>query len=69
MDKNDLQTLLVLADRARGAGLISFSEMPAVLQAINAANEALKMPGESAKNIQDDGKDVQTKAGKRESNG
>ena len=39
MKQQDINTLLILADRARRAGLIEFQEMPAVLQAIEAAKQ------------------------------
>lgn len=66
MDKNNIQTFVALAERARGAGLISFQEMPAVLQAISAANEQLKATPEAAPNkSKADGEDIQTKAAKR----
>lgn len=42
MNQNHIQTLLVLAERARQAGLIQFDEMLPVLEAINAAKEAIK---------------------------
>lgn len=69
MDKNHIQTFLVLADRARNAGLISFQEMPAVLQAISAANEELKTPEAAPTESKTDGKEIQTKAGERKGNG
>lgn len=69
MDKAHIQTFLVLADRARNAGLISFQEMPAVLQAINAANEELKQPEAAPTESKQDGKEIQTKAGERKGNG
>ncbi len=69
MDKNHIQTFVVLAERARGAGLISFQEMPAVLQAISAANEELKQPEAAPTESKIDGKDIQTKAGERKGNG
>ena len=66
MDKNHIQTFVALAERARSAGLIQFNEMPAVLQAINAANEELKKTPEAAPNeSKADGEDIQTKAAKR----
>lgn len=49
MLKEHIQTFLVLAERARQAGLIQFEEMPAVLQAIQAAKEAQKQEPETEK--------------------
>lgn len=70
MDKNHIQTFVALAERARGAGLISFQEMPAVLQAISAANEELKATPEAAPTeSKADGKDIQAKTGERKGNG
>lgn len=65
MNKNHIQTFLVLADRARNAGLISFQEMPAVLQAINAANAELQTPEAAAPTESK----ADTKAGERKGNG
>lgn len=42
MTTNDINTFLILADRARLSGLIQFNEMPAVLQAIEAAKKAIE---------------------------
>ncbi len=69
MDKNHIQTFVVLTERARGAGLISFQEMPAVLQAISAANEELKQPETAPTESKQDGKEIQAKTGERKSNG
>jgi len=44
MTTNDIQTLLVLAERARAAGLIQFHEMPIVFAAVAAAKEAIEPP-------------------------
>lgn len=44
MTTQHIQTLIILADRARQSGLIQFNEMAAVLEAVNAAQEALKAP-------------------------
>lgn len=41
MTTNQIQVLLALAERARAAGLIQFNEMPAVLQAIEAAGKSI----------------------------
>ena len=69
MDKIHIQTFVVLTERARGAGLISFQEMPAVLQALEAANAELKQPETAPTESKQDGKEIQTKAGERKSNG
>ena len=63
MEKQHVQTFIALAERARNAGLIQFNEMPAVLQAINAANTELQQP-EAAQN-KADGEEIQAKAAKR----
>ena len=49
MIKEHVNTFLVLAERARQAGLIQFEEMAAVLQAIAAAKESLKPEPETPK--------------------
>lgn len=49
MIKEHINTFLVLAERARQAGLIQFDEMPAVLQAIEAAKAEMAKEPEPVK--------------------
>lgn len=49
MIREHINTFLVLAERARQAGLIQFEEMPAVLQAIDAAKAEMEKQNEPAK--------------------
>jgi hypothetical protein len=48
MDIQHIQTLLILAERARQAGLIQFNEFPPVLQAIEAGNKAVQAAQQQA---------------------
>lgn len=60
MTKEHINTFLVLAERARQAGLIQFEEMPAVLSAIASAKEVQKQPEQANE------QDIQNKAGGRQ---
>lgn len=42
MNTTHINTLLVLAERARQAGLIQFDEMPAVLEAVKAGRDTIQ---------------------------
>lgn len=42
MTTNEINVLLVLAERARAAGLIQFNEMPIVAAAVQAAKQAIE---------------------------
>lgn len=42
MNTTHINTLLVLAERARQAGLIQFDEMPAVLVAVKAGRDTIQ---------------------------
>jgi hypothetical protein len=44
MTNETVQTFVVLAERARQAGLIQFAEMPMVLSALQEAEQQLKPP-------------------------
>lgn len=48
MTTQHIQTLLVLAERARQAGLIQFAEMAPVVEAVTAAQNVLKAAQEQA---------------------
>ena len=61
MTKEHINTFLVIAERARQAGLIQFEEMPAVLQAIASAKEVQKQPEQAQQ--KDNEQDIQNKAG------
>jgi hypothetical protein len=64
MTKEHINTFLVIAERARQAGLIQFEEMPAVLQAIASAKEVQKQPEQAQQ--KDNEQDIQNKAGGRQ---
>ena len=42
MNTTHINTLLVLAERARQAGLIQFDEMPAVVEAVKAGRDTIQ---------------------------
>jgi hypothetical protein len=51
MQKIHLQTLLVLADRARRAGLVDFNEFSPVAQAVEAAQKILNEQAENTTEV------------------
>ncbi len=42
MTTNDINTFLIIAERARQSGLIQFDEMPAVLEAVKAGRDTIQ---------------------------